>query len=383
MSWCVHHTSQHGNLQLNQRMKRIFNLLAALLPLLLVACGGNEKSTLWGDIAPFFQVPAEWQGDFGDYRSPLLFENGDTVRTAEQWALRREEIKTLWHSKMGQWPEIIYNQPLTKLDTVQLEEGIVRHRVRFNWTPNEQTEGYLLVPTATKGPKPAAIVVFYEPETALGMEEGLKYGPHRDFAIQLARRGFVALSLGTTETSISRTYSIRYPSKGNETVEPLSMLGYAAANAYEALALEEDVNGDKIGIVGHSYGGKWAMFASCFYEKFACAAWGDPGIVFSEEKGGYVNYWEPWYLGSLGTYDYMKTTGHDLHEVHALMAPRPFLVSGGYSDEPKQWRALNHSVEVNKVLGYEGRVGMTNRELHAPNPEANEVIYKFFEYYLK
>ena len=159
--------------------------------------------------------------------------------------------------------------------------------------------------------------------------------------------------------------------------------GYAAANAYEALALEEDVNGDKIGIVGHSYGGKWAMFASCFYEKFACAAWGDPGIVFSEEKGGYVNYWEPWYLGSLGTYDYMKTTGHDLHEVHALMAPRPFLVSGGYSDEPKQWRALNHSVEVNKLLGYKERVGMTNRELHAPNPEANEVIYKFFEYYLK
>ena len=79
----------------------------------------------------------------------------------------------------------------------------------------------------------------------------------------------------------------------------------------------------------------------------------------------------------------MKTTGHDLHEVHALMAPRPFLVSGGYSDEPKQWRVLNHSVEVNKVLGYEGRVGMTNRELHAPNPEANEVIYKFFEYHLK
>ena len=359
-------------------MKKQLYLLAICAASLLTACCGTSK--LPQEIRQYFNVPVKWQGDFGDYRSPLVFENGDTVRTAEQWALRREEIKNYWHNKMGQWPEIIYNQPLAKLDTVELEEGLIRHRVRFNWTPNEQTEGYLLVPTAPKGPKPAAIVVYYEPESALGFE-GVR--PFRDYAIQLARRGFVALSIGTTETSRTKTYSIRYPSKGNETVEPLSMLGYAAANAYEALALEESVNPEKVAIVGHSYGGKWAMFAACLYEKFACTAWGDPGIVFSEEKGGYVNYWEPWYLGSLGTYEYMKAEGHDLHELHALMAPRPFLVSGGYSDEPKQWRALNHSVEVNKLLGYKERVGMTNRELHTPDPEANEVIYKFFEGYLK
>lgn len=39
------------------------------------------------------------------------------------------------------------------------------------------------------------------------------------------------------------------------------------------------------------------MFASCLYDKFACAAWSDPGIVFDETKRGYINYWEPWYLG--------------------------------------------------------------------------------------
>lgn len=27
------------------------------------------------------------------------------------------------------------------------------------------------------------------------------------------------------------------------------------------------------------------MFASCLYDKFACAAWSDPGIVFDETKG--------------------------------------------------------------------------------------------------
>ena len=47
----------------------------------------------------------------------------------------------------------------------------------------------------------------------------------------------------------------------------------------------------------------------------------------------------------------MIEDGRDLHELHALMAPRPFLVSGGSEDPPERWKALNHAVAVNKLLG--------------------------------
>jgi hypothetical protein len=86
-------------------------------------------------------------------------------------------------------------------------------------------------------------------------------------------------------------------------VQPLSALAYAAANAHTVLAQRPDVDPERIGIVGHSFGGKWAMFASCLYEKFACAVWSDPGIVFDERDrrkenpNGSVNYWDVWYLG--------------------------------------------------------------------------------------
>jgi len=70
----------------------------------------------------------------------------------------------------------------------------------------------------------------------------------------------------------------------------------------------------------------------------------------------------------------------DLVELHALMAPRPFLVSGGTADLPERWAALNHAVAVNKLLGYENRVAMTNREGHAPTQESNEQVYRFFEW---
>jgi len=64
------------------------------------------------------------------------------------------------------------------------------------------------------------------------------------------------------------------------------------------------------------------------------------------------------------------------------MAPRPFLVSGGSEDPPERWRALNHIVAVNTVLGYSNRVAMTNRRTHTPTPESNEQIYAFLQVWL-
>ena len=141
------------------------------------------------------------------------------------------------------------------------------------------------------------------------------------------------------------------------------------------------------------------MFAACFYDKFACGVWSDPGIAFDESRPN-VNYWEPWYLGldaerkrrpgvpkpdnpRTGAYKVLMETGHDLHEVQALMAPRPFLVSGGAEDQPARWRVLNHIVKVNELLGQTNRVAMSNRRGHSPTEESNLQLYLFFEYFLK
>jgi hypothetical protein len=141
------------------------------------------------------------------------------------------------------------------------------------------------------------------------------------------------------------------------------------------------------------------MFATCLYEKFACAVWSDPGIVFNE-KNSNVNYWEPWYLGydpnlkrkpgipsdanpRTGLYKELVEQGDDLVSLHALMAPRPVLVSGGTEDPPRNWIALNHLIAVNDLLGRKDRVAMTARPSHVPTPEALEVELAFLEYWLK
>ena len=53
----------------------------------------------------------------------------------------------------------------------------------------------------------------------------------------------------------------------------------------------------------------------------------------------------------IGAYSQLVEAGRDLHELHALIAPRPFLVSGGSEDPPERWKALNHAIAVNALLG--------------------------------
>ena len=70
-----------------------------------------------------------------------------------------------------------------------------------------------------------------------------------------------------------------------------------------------EVDAARIGVTGHSYGGKWAMFASCLHEKFAAAVWSDGGVVFDENspyKGKVTAYDSPIYIADAALY-LMKT----------------------------------------------------------------------------
>jgi Alpha/beta hydrolase family len=347
----------------------------------------NDPATAQKRLAPFFRPPPQFADDLGAYRSPLKFNDGSLVRTAADWPKRRQEILKAWHEIMGPWPALMEKPKIEYLEQVR-SERFSRHHIRLEIAPGRTTEdAYLLVPDG-EGPFPAVLVVYYDARTGIG--EGK--AERRDFAYQLAKRGFVTLSLGSPPA----TY---YPDKEKAQLQPLSYHAYVAANCCNALASLPQVDARRIGVVGHSYGGKWAMFAACLHERFACGVWCDGGIVFDEKRAN-VNYWEPWYLGHepgrerkpgipneknprTGAYKRLIDAGHDLHELHALMAPRPFLVSGGSEDPPERWKALNHAVQVNRLLGRENRVAMTNRQGHEPTDESNGQIYLFFEYVLK
>ena len=366
------------------------------------------------ELAEFFQPPEKYRNNLGSFRSPLKFADGTEVKTPADWQRRRAEILKTWHEAMGQWPGLI-DKPKIEIIESTLRDNVTQQRLRLGIAlGDEMVDAFLLVPEG-KGPFPAVVVAYYDAQTGVGL--GTKM---RDYGWHLAKRGFVVLSIGKPNASVNLEDSNK--AKGGAylgpdgkvvRVQPLSALAYLAANANRFLAKRTDVMADRIGIVGHSFGGKWALFASCLDDRFACAVWSDPGIVFDERDrrkvnpGGSVNYWDVWYLGfesgqvadsrnpgpfrklpsegqaRTGAYKKLVDGGHDLVELHALMAPRPFLVSGGTADMPERWPALNHAIAVNRLLGFENRVAMTNRQEHGPSEIDNQQVYRFFEWWLK
>jgi dienelactone hydrolase len=365
----------------------------ALASALMLLNAGAGPSAAWQKLAPYFSPPAPFASQFGNYRSPLKFEDGSEVRDAKDWPRRRTEILHKWHELMGPWPALIEKPKLEFMDR-QPRDGYDRCSVKVEVAPGQLLSGFLLLPKGNKK-SPAVLVPFYEPGTSIGEPPVAGKGQFGDYGLQLTKRGFVTLSIG------SPGGDARKPDRSGAVCQPLSYLACVAANCANALANLPEVDPNRIGVVGHSYGGKWAMFGSCLYEKFAAAVWSDPGIVFDEPRAN-VNYWEPWYLGldpalpaqrkpglvtpqnpRTGAYKTMIDRSMDLQELHALMAPRPFLVSGGSEDTPARWTALNHAIAVNKLLGYENRVAMHNRKDHTATAEANDVVYLFFEHFLK
>lgn len=381
---------------------RLTSALAVMIFFCATIARAEEPTAaaLWAKLAPFTQPPVEFTGQFGTYRSPLTPAGGEKITTAEQWKARRGELLKLWHERLGPWPPLVEKPAVKRLETAE-KDGYMQHHVHVQISPDGKAvaDGYLLVP-AGKGPFPAVLVPFYEPQTSIGA--GAKgHGTH-DYGLQLVKRGFVTLSIGTpgsVEKIGLDTKRLLTEAGQKQERQPLTLLAYVAANCHTALAQMTEVIPDRIGIIGLSYGGKWSMFASCLHEKFACAVWSDPGIVF-DEKNSNVNYWEPWYLGReagvqrkegrpsdtnprTGLYKKLVEAGDDLVDLHALMAPRPVLDSGGTEDPPRNWRALNHLVALNEVLGYKDRVCMTARKTHVPTPEALELELTFLEYWLK
>ena len=265
----------------------------------------------------------------------------------------------------GAWPPVIERPAIDTLSESRRENFLQSPHSPANRAGTKPPKAGCSCRKAKVHSRPRC-VVFYDPETSAGLNPKQTL---RDFALQLTRRGFVTLSIGTPGGNAWK------PDIGNAPCQPLLYHANVAANCWNALASLPKVDQTRIGVAGDSYGGKWAMFAAALWEKFAAVAVSDPGIVFDETRSN-VNYWEPWYLGldpkqtrkpgiptagnpRTSAYREMVARGRDLHEIHALIAPRPFLVSGGAEDRPERWIALNHSIAVNDLLGFTNRVAMT------------------------
>ncbi len=300
----------------------------------------------------------------------LTFNEGKKVTTAAQWKQRRAEIVTLFDENVyGKYPAHIPRMTW-KVDSienipVQGTDAVVKHvtgRVDNSADPSITVEMHIdvVTPAKTKGRKVPVIIgggsvkpPFRFPPPATGQPVHLLSAPADppNSAKLLLEHGWGFVGRSSTEVQADNGAGldkgiIGLTNKG----QPRKLDDWGVLRAWawgdsrilDYLQTDADVDGRKVGVMGHSRGGKAALVAMADDPRFAI------GYISSSGAGGAElyrrNYGETvanlaavnefhWFAGNFLRY---AAVGHtrdempvDSHEFIALVAPRPVFIGGG------------------------------------------------------
>ena len=305
------------------------------------------------------------------------------VSTPEAWQQRRSEIRNKWAALLG--------QPSTAKPPVSVRSVAVHHEPDFTGElmylqvePDYWEKIYVMLPRQRdlRKPLPVVIVPYYDVDTPAGKAMGGRSwtpGGTRAFAQLAVQQGFAAVAIRWFGESYGENYSeavanlkMRHPK-----LTGLGKWVWDSQRLLDYLATRPEMDMKRVGMIGHSLGGKMTLYASAMDNRIRAAVSSEPGIGFS-----FSNYEDFWYLGEeIRKLD--KST--DQHELLALMAPRPFLLIGGdSSDSDKSWYYINSAHTVYSLLGQPERIGYFNhRTGHSPTPEAVELAMQWLARFLQ
>jgi dienelactone hydrolase len=222
----------------------------------------------------------------------------------------------------------------------------VRHKIIIRTSAQSELPLYLLVPKNIKGKRPAVMALAghgYGAKDLVGLwedgsERNTPDGTHRDFADQLARRGFVVVApeiscFGERQFSNTTFRAVGLNGSCHNIATWAMMLGKSVAGlrvmdgmrVIDYLAAQKFVDADRIGVMGLSGGGMHAFLSTAI----------DPRIKAAVISGYFCN-WRHSILSIFHcTCNFVPGLLElgELSDLAGLIAPRPLLVEAGTRDD--------------------------------------------------
>lgn len=313
----------------------------------------------------------------------LLARSGAKISTAEQWRTQRDAIRGMLKIFLGEPPKT--KPPLEPKVIEETARG--NHTLRrlvYQTEPGEFAPAYLLAPKNLSGRAPVVICPHQTTQAGKREPAGLAGSPQLHTALHLVERGFVtftydALCFGERHEAASGHYGDAIPFyRGHPRWSLMGKMIWDLQRAIDYLETLDFVDASRIGSIGHSHGGYTTLFAMAFDERIKAGV-SNCGFDTFRIDG---NTWR-WsrataLLPLLGFYisnprlnmDFYRAVPDsgvievpfDLHQLLALMAPRPLLLStsdedfvfpnGGWSAR----RALARVEPVYQLLGARDRI---------------------------
>ncbi len=312
----------------------------------------------------YHQPPAGYESATGDLSSLV-----SGVSTVDQWETRRREIKAKWLNLLGSM-EMSPLAPRTRwVETVNDQNYTAR--LMYLQVEPDYWEKILVMMSCErlKRPRPVVIVPFYDVDTPAARDlSGRDFlGAGVDsYAYSAVQKGYIAVAIRWCFESYGEAYSeavanlkLRHPHCAG-----LGKWIWDAQRLVDYLYTLPEVDREHIGIIGHSLGGKMALYASAFDERITAVVSNEGGIGLT-----FSNYEDYWYFGD---FIQKQDKATDQHELLGLIAPRPFLLLGGDAyDTAESWHYINAARQVYDLYRKPQNLGYFNHHKgHMPTPEA-------------
>jgi dienelactone hydrolase len=312
----------------------------------------------------------------------LLSTNGTRINTAEAWRnSRRAEVLDLFRDHVyGRMPvrrpETLKFE-VTESATNAMDGKATRKQVKISYTgPGGQgaIRLVLFVPNGPRPPTPAFVLICNRSVTNIDPLRVIK----SDFwpAEEIVARGYAAAAFFNGDVVPDKhdgfksgAHAIFDPPSGRQSNSwgTIAAWAWGASRVMDYLETDKSIDARRVAVVGHSRGGKTALWAGAEDERFAFVVSngsGSTGAALARNKQGEhirdINRGFPhWFCENYKRYnDREDELPVDQHMLLALIAPRLAYVGSAIEDtwaDPKsEFLAAQHAGPVYGLFGLKG-----------------------------
>jgi hypothetical protein len=335
-------------------------------------------------------------------RDNLLVYRGENnqhvpVKTIDDWLKRRDEIRRGMQAVMGKLPGKEKRGPLeVKVDEEVDCGSYVRRLITYASEPDSRVPAYLCIPKTLledNGKQSPAILCLHGTDNVVGhgVVVGLGGRPNRQYASELAERGYVTLApnyplLAKYQPDIKalgwESGTLKAVWDNMRGLDLLESLPYVKPKAF--------------GAIGHSLGGHNAVYTSVLDERIQVIVSSCGLDSFLDYYNGDEKNWLPekgWaqtrYMLRLSDYrDRLQEIPFDFHELIGALAPRHVLIVAPLKDSNFRADSVDRiaaaASPIFKLYGHPTRLRIQHPDCdHDFPPEMRRAAYELFDAVLR
>ncbi|MEX2261717.1 MAG: hypothetical protein WD696_07185 [Bryobacteraceae bacterium] len=319
-------------------------------------------------------------------------ENGKArpAGTVRDWLRRRAEILQGMQQVMGPLPGKEKRCPLDLRVEEEVDAGsYFRRLITYAAEPGGRVPAYLLVPKKLQnsGQRAAAVLCLHPTDHKIGHKVvvGLGGRPNRQYAVELAERGYVTLAPS-------------YPLLANYQPD-VKALGYQSGTmkaiwdnmrGLDLLETLPFVRKGAFGTIGHSLGGHNSVYTAVFEPRIQVVVSSCGLDSYLDYMDGKVKGWtSDRYMPKLLEYENrLAEIPFDFHEMIGALAPRPCFISAPLKDNNFKWDSVDRVAaaarQVYGLYGHPKNLTVEHPDCDHDFPDAmRQMAYALFDRHLR